>query len=57
MFFDITKLIVVIDDVRLWKNQLINDLISLYKNKKMEASYIDDSIVFCNKNFLINEEN
>ena len=56
-FYDTTKLIVVVDDVRLWEKQLIDDLICLYKNKDMESAYIDDSIVFCNENFLLSEEN
>jgi hypothetical protein len=51
-FFDLTKAIVAIDDVRLWGSPMIDGVVEVFKNKDMVLSYVDDTYIFCNKDFI-----
>jgi hypothetical protein len=49
---DLSKLMVVIDDERLWDDEMIERLIRMYTDKGMIDFYVDDSIVFCDKSWI-----
>lgn len=49
---DLSKLVVVIDDERLWEDQMIQMLIKMYASKGMQDFYLDDSIIFCNESWI-----
>jgi len=51
-FFDLTKVIIAIDDVRLWGSSMIDGVVDVFKDKDVVLSYVDDTYIFCNKNFI-----
>ena len=53
LFYDINECIIVIDDERLWSDILIGNLINLFESLGLTSIYLDDSIIFCNKKYLI----
>lgn len=55
-FYDLNQLIVVVDDERLWGDGMLNHLKTMYAEKGMVDSYVDDSVVFCNKSWLKNAQ-
>lgn len=51
---DPSSLLVVIDDERGWGEELIRDLVQMYRSKGMVDCYLDDSIVFCRQEWIRN---
>lgn len=51
-FYDLSQVIVVVDDERLWGEGMLTKLKTMYAEKNMVDSYVDDSVVFCNKSWL-----
>jgi hypothetical protein len=52
LFFDLTQTIIVIDDARLWENQIIHNIYETLNNRNLTMSFVDDSYVFCNDNLI-----
>ena len=53
LFYDINDCIIVVDDERLWSVSMIDSLFNLFGPLGLTSVYLDDSIIFCNKKYLI----
>lgn len=51
-FYDFDNLIVVVDDERLWTEQMKKTLVESYSKKGLSSFYVDDAIVFCKESWL-----
>ena len=51
-FYDLSQIVVVVDDERLWGEGMLSQLKTMYAEKGMVDSYVDDSVVFCNKSWI-----
>lgn len=53
-FYNLDNILVCIDDERLFSLKLKNDIVNLYREKNFIDCYLDDSIIFCKKNWFKN---
>jgi hypothetical protein len=51
-FSNLDNLLVVIDDEGCWSIEMINSLVTMYRSKGMVDCYMDDSIIFCKKEWI-----
>lgn len=51
-FYDLSALVVVVDDARLWPADLKQFLVQSYTTQGMTNCFIDDSLVFCHEQWL-----